>query len=368
MLLGDNATLSELHDHIAVLSDAKDLLGVNDERKKLVARWLFIFGYSDRETLLTLTNAKGSTGYRFIADLIKHGYIQKFKNKFYGKDLLMLDHGGLGVLLEDRAINTDQARLPNKRKFIDSSRVHHEIGLHKGLLAYLITQDKSFDLIDIKKEVRYEPLMIDVVLHLKDRDTDVEIKTAFEYERTEKSRQRIEYMLVEHMKNIKKHRYYTTIFCFDDKVLHDYYLKIMLAQPKEWSKNKKGQLHSARAYNSTEFMKDPLSFMLVNEDNSKIIDLEDIKQDKTHRLHSYLADMKQKERDEREAAEEADYDRREQIEDELRPIIEKEILEKQTPIIEAKIREEIRLEEEARKKQLEDEKFFNQMRGFFKKE
>ena len=368
MLLGDKATLKEVHDHIAVLSDTKDLLGVNIERRKLVVRWLYIFGYSNRETLLKLTNSKGSTGYRFIADLIKHGYVQKFKNSFYGKDLLMLGKQGLGVLLEDMVIDADQAKLPNKRKFIDSSRVHHEIGLHKALLAYLMTQDKSFGLVDIKKEVRYEPLMIDVVLNLKDRGTDVEIKTAFEYERTEKSRQRIEYMLVEHMKNIKKHRYYTTIFCFDDKVLHDYYLKIMLAQPKEWSKNKKGQLHSARTYNSTEFMKDSLSFMLVNEDNSKIIDLEGIKQDKTHRLHSYLADMKQKEKDEREAAEEADYDRREQIEGELRPIIEKEILEKQTPIIEAKIREEIRLEEEARQKKLEDEKFFNQMRGLFKKE
>lgn len=368
MLLDDKATLSELHDHIAVLSDAKDLLGVNDERKKLVARWLFIFGYSDRETLLTLTNATGSTGYRFIADLIKRGYVQKFKNSFYGKDLLMLGKPGLGVLLEDRAINTDQARLPNKRKFIDSSRVHHEVGLHKALLAYLMTQDDSFDLVDIKKEVRYEPLMIDVVLHLRDIQTDIEVKTAFEFERTEKSRQRIEYMLVEHMKNIQKHHYYTTIFCFDDKVLHDYYLKIMLAQPREWSKNKKGQLHSARAYNSTKFMKDPLSFMLVNEADPKMIDLENIKQDKTHRLHSYLADMQQKEKDDREAAEEAEHERREQIEGELRPIIEKEILDKQTPIIEAKIREEIRLEEEARQKQLKDEKFFNQMRGLFKKE
>lgn len=368
MLLGDKATLKEIHDHIAVLSDAKDLLGVNAERRKLVVRWLFIFGYSDRETLLTLTNAKGSTGYRFIADLIKRGYVQKFKNNFYGKDLLMLGKQGLGVLLEDRIIDDDQAKLPNKRKFINSSRVHHEVGLHESVLAYLLRQTNRLKLLEISKEVRYKPLMVDALLQLEVVKTGKTLKVAIEYERTEKSRQRIEYLLVEHMKNIKNNHYNAVAFYFTNKTLHDFYLKIMLEQPREWFKKKNGSFYGGDTYKITKNIRNRLIFSLLDSENTKIATLEHIEQDETHILHSYLADMKQKEKDDREAAEEAEHERREQIEGELRPIIEKEILDKQTPIIEAKIREEIRLEEEARQKQLKDEKFFNQMRGLFKKE
>ncbi|MGP4714974.1 MULTISPECIES: hypothetical protein [unclassified Psychrobacter] len=343
MLLGDKARLKEVHDHIAALSDAKDLLGVNIERRKLVVRWLYIFGYSNREALLKLTNAKGSTGYRFIADLIKHGYIQKFKNNFYSKDLLMLGKQGLGVLLEDRIIDDNQAKLPNKRKFIDSSRVHHEVGLHKSVLAYLLRQTNRLKLLEISKEIRYKPLMVDALLRLDVVKAEAVIDIAFEYERTEKSRQRIEYLLVEHMKNIEKGHYYMTVLCFDNKVLHDYYLKIMLAQPREWSKNKKGQLYGARAYNSTRAIRNRFDFMLINGTNSKTTKLEHIEQDKTHRLHSYLAEVQRKEEDDREVAEEAEYDRREQIEEDLRP----KLIEQLTPQLEKQIEERLRAEFEA---------------------
>ena len=344
MILGDKTTLRELHDHIATLSDAKDLLGVNIARRRLVVRWLYVFGYSSRETLLTLTNAKGSTGYRFIADLIKHGYVQKFKNSFYSKDLLMLGKLGLGILLEDGIIDTDQAKLPNKRKFIDSSRVHHEIGLHKSLLAFLSGQNTKLKLIGISKEVRYKPLMIDVVLHFEVIESGDEVKIAFEYERTEKSRQRIEYLLVEHMKNIQKDCYYTTIFSFDSKVLHDYYMKIMLVQPREWTKSKKGQLHGGKPYQSTKSIRERLSFLLVDDVNFSISDLEVVEQDKAHRLHSYLADIKRKQKDDREVAEEAEYELREQIEDDLRP----KLIEQLTPQLEKQIEKRLRAEFEAK--------------------
>lgn len=368
MLLDDKATLSKLHDHIAALSDAKDLLGVNIERRKLIVRWLYIFGYSNRETLLKLTNAKGSTGYRFIADLIRHGYIQKFKNNFYSKDLLMLGKQGLGVLLEDRIIDDDQAKLPNKRKFIDSSRVHHEVGLHESLLVFLSEQHTKFNLMGISKEVRYKPLMIDVLLYLKNIESGEDVKIAFEYERTEKSRQRIEYLLVEHMKNIKNNHYNAVAFYFTNKTLHDFYLKIMLEQPREWFKKKNGSFYGGDTYKITKNIRNRLIFSLLDSENTKIATLEHIEQDETHILHSHLADIRRRQENDRIVAKEAEDERREQIRDELRPIIEKELLEQQTPIIEAKIREEIRLEEEARQKQMEDEKFFNQMRGLFKKE
>lgn len=368
MLLGDKATLKEVHDHIAVLSDTKDLLGVNIERRKLIVRWLYVFGYSNRETLLKLTNAKGSTGYRFIADLIRHGYIQKFKNNFYSKDLLMLGKQGLGVLLEDRIINTDQAKLPNKRKFIDSSRVHHEVGLHKSVLAYLLRQINTLKLSEISKEVRYKPLMVDALLQLEVVKTGETLKVAIEYERTEKSRQRIEYLLVEHMKNIKNNHYNAVAFYFTNKTLHDFYLKIMLEQPREWFKKKNGSFYGGDTYKITKNIRNRLIFSLLDSENTKIATLEHIEQDETHILHSHLADIRRRQENDRIVAKEAEDERREQIRDELRPIIEKELLEQQTPIIEAKIREEIRLEEEARQKQMEDEKFFNQMRGLFKKE
>ncbi|MGB2105425.1 MAG: hypothetical protein ACPHXV_05435 [Glaciecola sp.] len=354
MLLGDKATLKEAHAHIATLSDAKDLLGVNAERRNLVIRWLYIFGYSDRETLLTLTNAKGSTGYRFIADLVRHGYIQKFKNSFYSKDLLMLGKQGLGVLLENMVIDGEQARLPNKRKFINSTRVHHEVGLHKALLMLLIRLNKDHSLEGIGKEVRDGPLMIDVVFYIKQIKTNKNVDTAFEYERTEKSRQRIEYLLVEHMKNVKKGNYNATVFCFDNQVLHDYYLKIMLEQPREWSKNKKGQLYGAVAYSVDKSVRTRMQFLLVNETDYKMTTIKDVEQNKTHRLHSHLAEVQRKEEDDREVAEEADYDRREQIEEDLRP----KLIEELTPKLEKKIEERLRAEFEAQ---------YNKPKGFFNK-
>lgn len=359
MLLGDKATLKEVHDHIAVLSDTKDLLGVNIERRKLIVRWLYIFGYSNRETLLKLTNAKGSTGYRFIADLIRHGYIQKFKNNFYSKDLLMLGKQGLGVLLEDRIINTDQAKLPNKRKFIDSSRVHHEVGLHESLLVFLSEQHTKFNLVGISKEVRYKPLMVDVLLHLEVIESGEEVKIAFEYERTEKSRQRIEYLLVEHMKNVKKDCYHMTIFSFNNKVLHDYYMKIMLVQPREWTKNKKGQLHSAKAYQATRSTRGKFNFLLVNGNKFSLNTINTIEQNKKHRLHSYLAEVQRKEEDDREVAEEAEYDRREQIEEDLRP----KLIEELTPQLEKQIEERLRAEFEEQYNQNKQKGLFGKILG-----
>lgn len=358
MLLGDKARLKEVHDHIAALSDTKDLLGVNIERRKLVVRWLYIFGYSNRETLLKLTNAKGSTGYRFIADLIKHGYIQKFKNNFYSKDLLMLGKQGLGVLLEDMVIDADQAKLPNKRKFIDSSRVHHEVGLHETLLVFLSEQHTKFNLVGISKEVRYKPLMVDVLLHLKVIESGEEVKIAFEYERTEKSRQRIEYLLVEHMKNVKKNCYHMTIFSFNNKVLHDYYMKIMLVQPREWTKSKKGQLHSAKAYQATKSIRDKFNFMLVGGNRFSLTTVNTIEQNKKHRLHSYLAEVQRKEKDDREVAEEAEYDRIEQIEEDLRPKLIEELTPQLKKQLEKQIEERLRAEFEAK---------YNKPKGFFNK-
>ena len=358
MLLGDKARLKEVHDHIAALSDTKDLLGVNIERRKLVVRWLYIFGYSNRKTLLKLTNAKGSTGYRFIADLIKHGYIQKFKNNFYSKDLLMLGKQGLGVLLEDMVIDADQAKLPNKRKFIDSSRVHHEVGLHETLLVFLSEQHTKFNLVGISKEVRYKPLMVDVLLHLKVIESGEEVKIAFEYERTEKSRQRIEYLLVEHMKNVKKNCYHMTIFSFNNKVLHDYYMKIMLVQPREWTKSKKGQLHSAKAYQATKSIRDKFNFMLVGGNRFSLTTVNTIEQNKKHRLHSYLAEVQRKEKDDREVAEEAEYDRIEQIEEDLRPKLIEELTPQLKKQLEKQIEERLRAEFEAK---------YNKPKGFFNK-
>lgn len=340
MILGNKATLRELYAHIASLSDAKDLLGVNVARRMLVVRWLYIFGYSNRETLLILTNTKGSTGYRFIADLIRHGYIQKFRNSFYGKDLLMLDKLGLGLLLEDGLINTDQAKLPNKRKFINSSRVHHEIGLHESVLIFLQQQSNTLNLLGVSKEVRYKPLMVDALLQLEVIKTGTRVNVVLEYERTEKSRQRIEYLLVEHMKNIKNDHYYAVAFYFTNKTLHDFYLKIMLEQPREWIKKKDGSFYGGDTYRTTKDIRNRLRFSLLDNENTQITTLEHIEHDKTHALHAHLAKVKRKQEDGRIIAQEKEDELREQIEGDLRS----ELIEQLTPQLEKQIEKRLRAE------------------------
>ena len=79
-----------------------------------------------------------------------------------------------------------------------------------------------------------------------------------------------------------------------------------------------------------------------------------IEQNKKHRLHSYLAEVQRKEEDDREVAEEAEYDRREQIEEDLRP----KLIEELTPQLEKQIEERLRAEFEAQ---------YNKPKGFFNK-
>lgn len=303
MLFGDQSSLKGLHAYMDALSEAKDFIGVNIERRMLVLKWLHIFGYSDREIILKLIDRPDRGGYRFITDLIRHGYIQKFENTFYGKDLFMLDKKGVGLLLESAATPTDKTKVPNKRKFMTTNMVAHEVGLHKSVIASLDHLSDGRRLINIDKEVRCKALMLDVLMNFQKLDSEATLKIGLEYERADKSRRRTEFLLVEHMKNIAKEQYDLVIFSFTEKRLHDYFIKILIDKPKEWSKSKeKGTLYNGIPYNDQSH-NNSLYFMLLSDDKMEITNLAQIKELKTHRLHSYLVESEQKEKNDALSAE-----------------------------------------------------------------
>lgn len=361
MLLGDKVSLKRLHAHMDTLSEAKDFIGVNLERRMLVLKWLYIFGYSNRETILGLIDRPDRGGYRFIADLIRHGYIQKFNNVSYSKDLFMLDKKGIGWLIECDIIKIDEPKLPNKRKFTISDRVLHEVGLHKSVLAVLLSLPNTVDLTKIDKEVRYTPLMLDALMHINMIKLEKETKIAIEYERTDKSRRRIELLLVEHMKNMSKGYYFTTYFCFTDKRLHDYYMQILIDKPKQWSKDKKGRVHNSKPY-IEQYGRELITFLLVDNDNNvEKTTIKDVISDKSHRLHIKLAEKERKSHEEAEKVLKAQKERealRAQIRAELLPIVREEIIEELTPQLEKQIEERLRAEFEAQ---------YNKPKGFFGK-
>ena len=66
-----------------------------------------------------------------------------------------------------------------------------------------------------------------------------------------------------------------------------------------------------------------------------------VEQDNAHRLHSYLADIKRKQKVDREVAEEAEYELREVIEDDLGPKLREPITRQLDKQIEKRLRAEL---------------------------
>ncbi len=365
MLLGDKGSLKGLHAHMDALSEAKDFIGVNLERRMLVLKWLHIFGYSNRETILGLIDRSDRGGYRFIADLIRHGYIQKFNNVSYSKDLFMLDKKGIGWLMECGIVESDKPKLPNKRKFIITDRVLHEVGLHRSVLAVLLNTPDKVHLTKLDKEVRYKSLMLDALMFLKSIELEKNAKIAIEYERTEKSKKRIEFLLVEHMKNMSEKSYFTTYFCFTDKRLHDYYVQILIDRPNQWSKDKQGRLHNSRPY-TEQYNRELIEFFLIDDDNSvERTTVKDVINDKSHRLHIKLAEKKRKSHEEAEKVLQAQRERkalraqiRAEVREELLPIMRGEIIEELMPKLEEEIENRLRAEFEEQ---------YSKPKGFFGK-
>ena len=351
MLLGDKGSLKRLHAHMDALSEAKDFIGVNLERRMLVLKWLHIFGYSNRETILRLIDRSDRGGYRFIADLIRHGYIQKFNNVSYSKDLFMLDKKGIGWLMECGIVERDKPKLPNKRKFIITDRVLHEVGLHRSVLAVLLNTQDKVHLTKLDKEVRCKSLMLDALMFLEAIELEKNAKIAIEYERTEKSRRRIEFLLVEHMKNMSEKLYSTTYFCFTDKRLHDYYMQILIDRPNQWSKNKQGKLHNSRPY-PEQYDRELIHFFLIDDNNNvESTTIKKVINDKSHRLHIKLAEKERKRRKEAEKVLQAQKEEeavraqiRAEVREELLPIVRKEVREELTPQLENQIEERLRAE------------------------
>lgn len=357
MFFGDKATLKEVHDHIAVLSDAKDFLGVNKERKLLVLKWLNVFGFAERKFLIELANIdnSGSGGYRFIANLAKQHYIQPFKNEYYGKEIFMLDKRGLGDLINEQCIGYD-AKLPNKKKFIRSSRLAHDIGLQYVVLDTLLSQKTYTQLIGIDKDLRCNNLMIDTILTVSIAKEDKVIKGryAIEYEKTEKSRKRIEYLLVEHIENIKKGKYITTTFYFNDMTMCQYYLKILIDQPRIWHKNKDGKLiqFGNKKYAISADIAETLFFKCVDATDPKnklfSSSLADVGAKKEPTMRSYVQDK-------RDAMEEIKAKKQEWIE-QIEEGLREKLIAELTPKIEREVEQRLRAE-------LESE--YNKPKGFF---
>ena len=365
MLLGDKGSLKGLHAHMDALSEAKDFIGVNLERRMLVLKWLYIFGYSNRETILGLIDRSDRGGYRFIADLIRHGYIQKFNNVSYSKDLFMLDKKGIGWLMECGIVERDKPNLPNKRKFIITDRVLHEVGLHRSVLAILLNTQDKVHLTKLDKEVRYKSLMLDALMFLEVIELEKNTKIAIEYERTEKSKKRIEFLLVEHMKNMSEKFYFTTHFCFTNKRLHDYYVQILIDKPNQWSKDKQGKLHNSRPY-PEQYNRELIKFFLIDDDNNvEITTVKDVINDESHRLHIKLAEKGRKSREEDEKVLQAQKEEeavraqiRAEVREELLPSVQKEVIEKLTPQLEKQIEDRLRAE---------FEELYRKPKGFFGK-
>lgn len=361
MLLGDKGSLKGLHAHMDALSEAKDFIGVNLERRMLVLKWLYIFGYSNRETILGLIDRSDRGGYRFIADLIRHGYIQKFNNVSYSKDLFMLDKKGIGWLMECGIVERDKPNLPNKRKFIITDRVLHEVGLHRSVLAILLNTQDTVHLTKLDKEVRYKSLMLDALMFLEVIELEKNAKIAIEYERTEKSKKRIEFLLVEHMKNMSEKFYFTTHFCFTNKRLHDYYVQILIDKPNQWSKDKQGKLHNSRPY-PEQYNRELIKFFLIDDDNNvEITTVKDVINDESHRLHIKLAEKGRKSREEAEKvlkAQKEDEALRAQIRAELLPIVREEVIKELMPKLEEEIENRLRVEFEEQ---------YSKPKGFFGK-
>lgn len=331
MFLGKKITLKDFFSEIKELSNDKDFLAVNAKRRELVAKWLYVFGYSDRKTLLKLTKTdkgKKSTGYNFIANLVDKGYIQLFRNKYHNIDLFMLGHKGLGVLIECGFINSDQAQLPNKRKFIESSKVLHELGLQESVLITLYTTYKTANVIEITQEQRYGSLMVDAKLVIESKDTSEQCTRVVEYERTEKSRQRVEFLLVEHMKNISENKYDQVLFFFSTETMYQYYQKVMLDKPKEWFKRKDGSFFGGKSYEpQNNIHLDRLSFHYFDKLTEKLSssNLKDIIKNDKNPMHSYFNEIKRKNEERREVALEREEELIEHLEEQLRPQIEQEI-------------------------------------------
>ena len=365
MLLGDKGSLKGLHAHMDALSEAKDFIGVNLERRMLVLKWLHIFGYSNRETILGLIDRSDRGGYRFIADLIRHGYIQKLNNVSYSKDLFMLDKKGIGWLMECGIVEKDKPKLPNKRKFIVTDRVLHEVGLHRSVLAVLLNTQDKVHLTKLDKEVRYESLMLDALMFLEAIELEKTGKIAIEYERTNKSRKRIEFLLVEHMKNMSEGCYFNTYFCFTEERLHDYYVQILIDKPNQWSKDKQGKLHNSRPY-PEQYNRELIEFCLIDDDNNiERTTVKDVINDKSHRLHIKLAERARKSREDDEKVLKAQKEKeavraqiRAEVKEELLPIMRVEIIEELMPKLEKEIEKRLRAEFEEQ---------YSKPKGFFGK-
>lgn len=331
MFFGRKITLKEFFDEIKELSNAKDFLAVNAKRRELVAKWLYVFGYSDRKTLLKLTKTskgKKSTGYNFIANLVDKGYIQLFRNKYHNTDLFMLGHKGLGVLIECGFITPEQAQLPNKRKFIESSKVLHEIGLQESVRITLNTTYKIANVIEIAKEQRFGSLMVDAKLVIENKDTGKQYTRVVEYERTEKSRQRVEFLLVEHMKNISENKYDQVCIFFSTETMYQYYQKVMLEQPKEWFKRKDGSFFGGQPYEPQKnIYLNRLRFFYLDKSTEKTSSstLEDVIKNDKNPMHSYFNEIVRKNEERMEVELEREEELIEQLEEQLRPQIEQEI-------------------------------------------
>lgn len=343
MFFGRKITLKEFFDEIKELSQAKDFLAVNAKRRELVAKWLYVFGYSDRKTLLKLTKTdkgKKSTGYNFIANLVDKGYIQLFRNKYHNTDLFMLGHKGLGILIECDFITPEQAQLPNKRKFIESSKVLHEIGLQESVLITLNAHYKVANVIEIAKEQRFGSLMVDAKLVIENKDTGEQYTRVVEYERTEKSRQRVEFLLVEHMKNISENKYDQVFIFFSTETMYQYYQKVMLDKPKEWFKRKDGSFFGGQPYEPQKSIYlNRLGFLYFDKSTEKTSysTIKDIIKNDKNPMHSYFNEIVRNNEERMEVELEREEELIERLEEQLRPKIEQEI----TPRIKKQAQEEL---------------------------
>lgn len=292
---------------IALYNEQKDFISVNVERRTLVLQWLNIYGYSDRDLLLHLVNSKGSSGYRFIANLVKKRYIQPFKNVHFKRDVFMLDKAGLGELIELGIVDPEETKLPNKRKFMRSPLIPHDLGLQRVSLHILLGLFAQ-PIVEIVKDASVNGLRVDTLITLQKEDTGKLTKFAIEYERTDKSRQRAEYLLLTHIENIggeedaydygygdddDDDKIYDYLFIyFDNLKIARKYLKYILEGLPYWHKSRKTNALTRRYSDEklrlrvNRHSRSKIYFGYMNGHEQVFLDsVNTIKNDKDHPVH-----------------------------------------------------------------------------------
>lgn len=266
-----NQPLSKVEQLIHSELEQKNTQEVNLIRKALILNWLYKYKISSREILFEVAHVEKTAGYRLIAKLVKQGYLRSIDSNYTTTNIFGLGKLGLGELISSSIVK-DNYRLPSPNVLANIKLIGHELGLQKAVLGGLRYIERT-KLIEhkISKEFETKGLRIDSLIDFSyiHNDEHKKLKVAVEFENSEKSRKRIEYLLVNHLKNIKNGLYDVVFLVFSSNSLRMRYAEILKNKPRDIQKNKKtGRLTSSIRYEYDKSYEKSVHFGLLKDDNT----------------------------------------------------------------------------------------------------